>query len=204
MAELIRVDVIEHKVSKGADGKIKRGGGDSKTKAKTPEEMREAENKKAAREKANAARARNKAIRSGVVYTSMAIRKMAQVGGQVAGMLIDYSYNRQVYDAKMSGDTRKAQLLQNKKTLANSQTTFVTTQVNNLASTAAGFAVNPYLGLIQVATYLMQFSLDIMNKNLQFQESLRQYRLNAERQVALSEYMRGRLLLNTFNNRGFF
>lgn len=201
--ELIRIDVIEHKVSKDKNGKIKKGGG-SVTRTKTPEEIREAQEKKLAREKAKASRDRARAIRSGVVYGAMAVRKSAQIGGEIAGMVVSQSYARQIFDSNMQGDTRKAQLLQNKKIKVQAVTSFVTTNVNNIASTAAGFAINPVLGLIQLSTYVTQLGLDLINQMQTYSENMRQYQAKADRQILLSEYMRKRLLVNTFNNRGFF
>jgi len=202
--ELIRVDVIEHKApGPSSKGKIKKGGGDQKTKTRTPEEQREQDEKKAAREKANADRARSKMVRSGVVFASMAIRKAAQVAGEITNTIVNNSYGRQVFDAQMSGDTRKAQLLQNQKTKINAVTSFVTTNVNSIASTVAGFAVNPYLGAIQLATYVFQFGIDLLQKQMAHTENMRQYAIHAERQLAQTEYARKRLIYNTFNNRGF-
>lgn len=203
--DIIRVDVIEHKApgGSGAKGKIKTGGGDVKTKCKTPEEQREAQEKKAARDKARADQARSRLIKSTIVYGAMAVRKAAQIGGEIANMTINQSYTRQIFDAQMSGDTRRSQILQNKKTKANSVTSFVTTNVNSIASSVAGFAINPYLGAIQLVTYLTQFSLDIMNQYQQALENTRQYKAQQERALAQSEYARRRLLTNTFNNRGF-
>lgn len=201
--ELIRIDVIEHVVSKTGGGKIKKGGGDGKSVAKTPEELRQAAAKKEARAKAKAARQHAQAVRNTIVYGAMAVRKFAQVGGEVANMILTQSFTRQIFDAQMMGDTRKSQLLQNQKTKISSTTTLVTTSVNNAASTAAGFAINPVLGTIQVMTYMTQFSIDLLNKMQTHAENMRQYKLQADRQLAQTEYARKRLLLNTFNNRGF-
>lgn len=203
--ELIRIDVIEHKApGVQSNGKIKKGGGDAKSKTKTPEEQREANAKKAARAKATADRQRALLVRNGIVYTSMAVRKMAQVTGEIAHLQINQSYNRQIFAAQMSGDTHKSQLLQNKKTKANATTSFITTTLNNAASVAAGFAIRPVLGAIQLATYMVQMGIDFFGRAQQFAEDMRQYKVQAERQLTQSEYMRKRLLLNTFNNRGFF
>lgn len=201
MAEIIRIDVIEHKAEKGA-GKINRGGKGG-TRARTPEEQREQDAKNQARDRAKALKARKKLIRNTIVYTSMAIRKTAQVVGEVVRIGINQSYNRQIFDAQMQGDTRKSQVLQNKKTKATAVTSFVTSNINNIASTAAGFAIDPTLGVVQLVTYMAQFTTDIISQIMTHAENLRQYTAQQERRIKQTEYARKRLLENTFNNRGF-
>lgn len=201
MAEIIRIDVIEHKVEKGA-GKINKGGKRA-TRVKTPEELREKSAKDEEKERIRALRARKKFIRNTLVYSSMAVRKSAQVVGEIVNVGLTLSYNRQIFDAQMQGDTRKSQLLQNRKTKATAVTSFVTSNINNIASTVAGFAIDPTLGFVQLATYIAQFSIDIVSQMLTHAENIRQYVAQQERSIKQSEYARKRLLYNTFNNRGF-
>jgi hypothetical protein len=202
--ELIRIDVIEHKAESTKRGSIKRGTNDRKTKTKTPEEQQKIDDEKEAREKAKAGKARARAIRSGIVYTSMAVRKIAQVGGQIATTIINASFTRQEFSAQMLGDTRRSQLLQNKKTKISSANDFTVNLVNQGASVVAGFAINKVLGIVQAITYISQLSINLVNLSIEYNEKLREFNVKAERELAQSEYYRKRLLVNTFNNRGLY
>ena len=204
MAELIRIDVVEHRAAE-TTGRIKKTGSDGKTRTKTPDENdTDKDAKKEEKERAKALANERRVIRNTLVYSSMAVRKLAQVTGEIAHDAITNSYNRQGFDAQMAGNTRKAQLLQNQKTRATATTSFVTTNVNNAASMVAGFAINPTLGAVQLATYVAQLGINILNQMITYSENMRQYSLKAEREVAQSEYNRKRLLTNTFTNRGLF
>jgi len=198
--KIIQIDVIEHRVTEETKH-IKKGSKQKKSPKLTPEERQQ---NKEEREHAAAQRAKQKVIRSNIVYASMAVRKTTQVVGEIAGIAIDQSFTRQIFNAKMLGDTRKSQILQNKKNQTKATNAFITTSVNNAASAIAGAAINPILGIIQVVTYVSQLGVKILDQMMTYQENMREYQLENERQIAQSEYIRKRLLKNTFTNRGVF
>lgn len=200
MADLIRIDVVEHQVSAVPSGKISRGSVKRAPRVKTPEELEEIQAKEKLRERAKA----HRIVRNTIVSSATFIRKASQVGIRTANVIINNSFRRQLFNAEMLGDTRKGQLIQNQKTKVNAVTDFIGSNINATFSTVAAFAINPLLGTIQLAASISQLSNDLLGKYLQAQENMRQFNVRAERQLRQSEYARKRLLTNTFTNRGFF
>ena len=188
MPELIRIDVIEHPADSSTVGSKS-----SSDKAAKRENVSGGE--KVARERA-------KSLRRGMVVGLTLARKAVIVGTEIANQAISLSYQKQIFDASIQGDNRKAQLLQNRKNIVQSSLSFASTQVSGALSTATAFFINPYLGAVQLATQITQLGTDIVTKYLQFEESMRQYQLEKDKSIKMSEYQRGRLLENTYYNRG--
>jgi hypothetical protein len=195
MAEIIRVDVVEHIFNPERDGRIRRP-------PKTPEEIRQKAESDAEKEQERARAHRDKVVRQSLVYSSMAIRKVTQVVTLLAGNQIDNSYSRQIFNANMQGNTRGSSILQNSKIKDRAVLSFYGDLINNGASMIAGFAINPILGAIQLATYTAQLGINISQQFIQSLERMRQYSIQQEKAILESEYKRNRLLANTFYNRG--
>lgn len=188
MAELIRIDVVEHKFDAKKDGKIKRS-------TKTPEQKKAEQDEKDKIKRMNA-------TKRAIVQSSMALRKLTQVGTSVVISQLNNSFSKQSFEANISGNSRKALILQQNKQLQNAQVNYWSQAIQGGASIAAGFAINPVLGVIQTVGFVTNLGTSFLNQFLEYNESMRQMLTTMQKEIADSEYRRNRLLTNTFTNRG--
>lgn len=195
MPEIIRVDVVEHVYDPSRSGKIKKA-------VTTPEQKREREEKKEARDQVRQQAKKAARMKSGLVYGSMAFRKAAQLAAMGVGHGIDNSYGRQIFDASISGNIRQAQVLQNQKVVSRAKLDFYSNLANFAGSAVAGFSINTTLGLIQTVGYVTQLSAKLIQDSVMFQEQMRQFNIQMQKQLYESEYNRDRLIKNTYQNRG--
>ena len=194
-AEIIRIDVVEHQYRAERDGKIRKA-------ALTPEEQRAKDEKVKTKALQKATHKRHKAMQSTLVYSSVAARKVVQVVTQMAGYQIENSYNRQIFQADLHGQVRRGQMLQNQKKLDKARIGFVSNIANMASTSVAGYAINPLLGHIMLASYALQLSLQVNQQYIEHLENMRQFIARMQKNVQESEYKRTRLITNTYQNRG--
>lgn len=190
--EIIRVDVVEHAYDEDKAGRITKS-------ERTSEEKKLTQEERDKKKKAAAAKGRAK---KGIVYGSMALRKTIQVSASSWSFATEQSYNRQIFAAQLQGNTRRAQTLQQQKVKDKAVVNFWAMQAQASASIAAGFAINPILGAIQLAGHVIQTGMQQIQMNLEYQEEMRKYMVQMQKAIQESEYKRNRLITNTFTNRG--
>ena len=111
----------------------------------------------------------------------MALRKTIQVSASSWSFATEQSYNRQIFAAQLQGNTRRAQTLQQQKVKDKAVVNFWAMQAQASASIAAGFAINPILGAIQLAGHVIQTGMQQIQMNLEYQEEMRKYMVQMQK-----------------------
>jgi len=174
-----------------------KGSAASATKNLTPEEKQA---KQAARERAQ----RIKKISRKGRFATLSVRRLGRVAGNIIRQGMANRYTAQINDANRLGDTRQAHLLQQQRLRSTAMMSQIMSHSTFGLRAVAGVLTSKPMGAVMTTAFLVNIAAHFNNINTQFNEQMRQYHNNSFDQYKQSEYMRTRLVYNTFGTRGIF
>jgi len=167
------------------------------TKNLTPEErqLQQAQREKAKRKRANVRKAK---------FGTLAGRRLGRVAGNIVRTSVNNRLTAQINDANRLGDSRQAQLLQQQRLRATAMYSQLMSHSTFGLRAVSGILTSKPMGFVESSVFLFNIISHLNNMTTQYNERMRNYHANTIDQYKQTEYMRTRLIYNTFGERGVF